>query len=136
MTTQRQPEHQSQVKPHSPHQVVWFDIPALDLDRAIRFYGAVLDVQIEKEDMPGMSMGVLPHQENQVSGCITTGEDAQPSNAGLLLYFNVQGRLDEAIQQVAPSGGKILKPKHAIGPYGFRAVVLDSEGNRVALHSM
>jgi predicted enzyme related to lactoylglutathione lyase len=52
-----------------------------------------------------------------------------------LLYFNCQGRLDEAVAAVGPNGGKVLQPKHPIGPYGFRAVVLDSEGNRIALHS-
>ena len=50
----------------------------------------------------------------------------------MLVYLNAQGRLDEAIAAVESSGGKVLQPKHQIGPYGFRAVVLDSEGNRVA----
>jgi predicted enzyme related to lactoylglutathione lyase len=50
--------------------------------------------------------------------------------------LNAEARLVEAIAAVEPFGGKVLKPKHPIGPYGFRAVVLDSEGNRVALHSM
>ena len=53
----------------------------------------------------------------------------------MLLYFNCEGRLDEAIAVVEPNGGKVLEQKHQIGPYGFRAVVLDSEGNRIALHS-
>jgi predicted enzyme related to lactoylglutathione lyase len=52
-----------------------------------------------------------------------------------MIYLNANGRLDEAIGAVASNGGKILKPKHPIGPFGFRAVVIDSEGNRVALHS-
>jgi predicted enzyme related to lactoylglutathione lyase len=52
-----------------------------------------------------------------------------------MIYLNANGRLDDAIAAVAAHGGKILKPKHAIGPYGLRAVILDSEGNRVALHS-
>jgi predicted enzyme related to lactoylglutathione lyase len=53
----------------------------------------------------------------------------------VLLYFNCEGRLDQAIAAVEPNGGKIVQPRHQIGPYGFRAVVLDSEGNRIALHS-
>ena len=55
---------------------------------------------------------------------------------GPLLYLSCQGRLDEAIAAVAPHGGKVLQARHPIGPYGFRAVVLDSEVNRIALHSM
>lgn len=118
------------------HQVVWCDIPVVDLDRAIRFYSAVLGASIKKEEFPGMAMAVLPHEGNDVGGCLVSHPDNKPSDHGPLLYFNAQGRLDQAIAAVAANGGKVLQPKHAIGPYGFRAVVLDSEGNRVALHSM
>ena len=52
-----------------------------------------------------------------------------------MIYLNANGRLDEAIAAVLPNGGKVLKPRHAIGPYGSRAIILDSEGNRIALHS-
>lgn len=121
------------------NQVVWFDMPVENLDRAIRFYAAVLDVTPEKQELPGMTFAVLPHSEKDaVSGCLTPMKDmdAGPTpRKGALLYFNCQGRLDEAIAAVEPNGGKILQPRHAIGPYGFRAVVLDSEGNRIALHS-
>ena len=52
-----------------------------------------------------------------------------------MIYLNCDQRLDAAIAAAEKDGGKILKPKHQIGPHGFRAVILDSEGNRVALHS-
>lgn len=124
----------------SGNQIVWCDIPVKDLDRAIRFYSAVLGAPIKKEQHEGMSFAVLPHaEEHGVSGCLTTGcgdSKSEPSPHGPLLYFNCQGRLDEAIAAVEPNGGKVLQPKHPIGPYGFRSVVLDSEGNRIALHSM
>ena len=121
------------------NQVVWFDLPVTELDRAIRFYSAVLGDTVRKEHAPGMTFAVLPHKENEVSGCLTPGcegNENKPSAQGPLLYFNCQGRLDAAIAAVVPNGGKVLQPKHQIGPYGFRAVVLDSEGNRIALHSM
>jgi predicted enzyme related to lactoylglutathione lyase len=121
------------------HQIVWFDMPVKDLDRAIRFYSSVLDRPLKKEQFPGMTFALLPHDKNEVSGCLTPGcDDAgmQPSEHGPLLYFNCQGRLDSAIVAVEPNGGKVLEPKHQIGPYGYRAIVLDSEGNRIALHSM
>jgi predicted enzyme related to lactoylglutathione lyase len=124
----------------SGNQIVWCDIPVKDLDRAIRFYSAVLGAPIKKEQHEGMSFAVLPHaEEHGVSGCLTTDcgdSKSEPSPHGPLLYFNCQGRLDEAIAAVEPNGGKVLQPKHPIGPYGFRSVVLDSEGNRIALHSM
>ncbi len=119
--------------------VVWFDLPVQDLDRAMRFYSAVLGSPTLKQEYSGMAFAVLPHEEGAVSGCLVPGTEAnpnKPSDHGPLLYLNCQSRLDEAIAAVAPNGGKVLQPRHPIGPYGFRAVVLDSEGNRVALHAM
>jgi uncharacterized protein len=117
------------------NSIVWFDIPVLDLDRAIRFYSAVLGTTVKKEEFPGMAIAVLPHQGEDVAGCLFQSDDEKPSDHGPLLYLNAQGRLDQAIAAVEPNGGKVLQPRHQIGPYGFRAVVLDSEGNRLALHS-
>jgi hypothetical protein len=117
------------------NQIVWCDIPVLDLERAIRFYSAVLGSQIKQEQLPGMTIGILPHNDGEVGACLVTSTDDKPSDQGLMIYLNANGRLDEAIAAVVPYGGKILKPRHAIGPYGSRAVILDSEGNRVALHS-
>ena len=118
------------------NQIVWVDIPVLDLDRAVRFYSAVLGAEVQKQEHPGRTVAVLPGADSGVSGCLFTKDDEKPSDRGMLVYLNAQGRLDEAISAVESNGGKVLKPKHQIGPYGFRAVVLDSEGNRVALHSM
>jgi predicted enzyme related to lactoylglutathione lyase len=83
-----------------------------------------------------MAIGVLPHENHEVSGCLHKSDTDKPTTEGALLYFNAQGRLDQAIAAVEPNGGKVLKSKHALGLYGFRAIVLDSEGNRIALHSM
>lgn len=118
------------------NQVVWVDIPVVDLDRAIRFYTAVLGGEVAKEEFPGMAIGVLPHEGSDVGGCLVKNEEDKPSAHGPLLYLNADGRLDQAIAAVVPNGGKVVTPKHSIGPYGSRAIVLDSEGNRVALHSM
>ncbi len=60
----------------------------------------------------------------------------KPSADGPLVYLNVHGRLDEALEAVGPSGGQVLEPKVSIAPFGFRGVILDTEGNRIALHSM
>jgi len=118
------------------NQVVWVDIPVLNLDRAIRFYSAVLGSEIKKHEFPGgMALGHLPGGETDVSGCLFMKDGEKPSDHGLLIYLNATGRLDQAIAAVEPNGGKILQPRHQIGPYGFRAIILDSEGNRLALHS-
>ena len=117
------------------NQVVWVDIPVKDLERAIRFYSAVLGAAVKKETLPEMAIGILPHNDGEVGGCLFKREGEEPSSRGPMLYLNANGRLDQAIAAVESNGGKILQPKHPIGPYGSRAVVLDSEGNRVALHS-
>jgi hypothetical protein len=115
--------------------IVWVDIPCLDLDRAIRFYSAVLGCTVKKEEFPGFSIGVIPHETHEIGACLFVKPDAPPSDRGPLLYWNCQGRLDEAVAAVAHHGGTVLQPRHPIGPYGHRAIVLDSEGNRLALHA-
>ena len=117
------------------NQIVWCDIPVVDLDRAIRFYSAVLGETVAKEEMPGMALGLFPHGQGDVGGCLHKSDHDRPSDHGPLIYLNCNGRLDDAIAAVTAQGGKIMQPKHAIGPYGYRAIILDSEGNRVALHS-
>jgi predicted enzyme related to lactoylglutathione lyase len=119
------------------NQIVWVDIPVLELDRAIRFYSAVLGSPVQKQEYPGMSIGLLPSfdEDKAVSGCLFSRADEKPSDRGVLVYLNAQGRLDQAVAAVEANGGKVLQPAHPIGPHGFRAIVLDSEGNRIALHS-
>src|SRR4051812_24841606 len=102
------------------NQVVWFDIPATDLDRAMRFYSAVLGVTepLKRQGVGEDAMAVLPHTDETVSGCLCTGKNAKPGATGPLLYLNCQGRLDAAIAVVEKNGGSVLQPKHPIGPYG------------------
>ena len=117
--------------------VVWMDIPVKDLDRAIAFYSAVLDSPVSKSEYTGGAIGILPHDNNQsIGGCLYQSETDQPSDHGPLVYFNCDGRLDQAIAAAGKNSGKVLQEKHAIPPHGFRAIVLDSEGNRIALHTM
>jgi len=117
------------------NQIVWCDIPVLDLDRAVKFYSAVLGQAVKKQEFSGMTVGILPHNDGEVGGCLFTSAEEKPSDKGMMIYLNANGRLDEALSAASANGGKIIQPKQPIGPFGFRAVVLDSEGNRVALHS-
>ena len=121
-----------------PNQIVWCDIPVSDLDRAIRFYTALIGQAVKKQEYPGFAIGILPGQSPDSSGCLYLPEGAEnhPGAAGPLVYFNCSGRLDDAIAQTESHGGKVVHAKHKIGDHGFRAVILDSEGNRIALHSM
>jgi len=133
--------------------IVWFDIPAKDLDRAVEFYGAVLGCKIETASYPGVKLAFLPGdrggRHNRRSGCIyihvpydrdakllaEVEMTAPKVSYGPVIYLNCDGRLDEAIARVEQLGGKILRPKESMGDFGSRVVILDCEGNRVALHS-
>lgn len=116
------------------NRVVWVDIPVRDLDRAAAFYGAVLKLKIHKESFNNYTFCILDHQDGN-GGCLVPSEKEIHSEGGILIYMNVNGRIIDAAAQVTANGGKILQPIHAIGPHGFRTLILDSEGNRLALHS-
>jgi predicted enzyme related to lactoylglutathione lyase len=117
------------------HNIVWFDIPALDLDRAIQFYAAVLGAPVVKEEDSEIPLAWLPTPDGGRMGCLCVVKDFQPSADGIMIYLGVNGRLKEAVAAVRAHGGTVQSDIHSIGPYGFRAEVLDSEGNCLALHS-
>lgn len=115
------------------NRVVWVDVPVKDLDRAVAFYAAVLANKTEKMSFPGGEFGLLDHQDGN-GGCLVVKPE-EISATGSLVYFNADGRIRDAVAQAEKLGAKILEPVNSIGGHGFRAVLLDSEGNRVALHS-
>ena len=116
------------------NRAVWFDIPASDLTRASRFYMAVLGVKVEEVNYEGGRFCLLEHGEGN-GGCIIEDKAAVSADKGILVYMNVDGRIRDAVRQAEAYGGKVTEAVHAIGPHGFRAIVIDSEGNRIALHS-
>jgi predicted enzyme related to lactoylglutathione lyase len=90
------------------NQIVWCDIPVLDLERAIRFYSAVLGSQIKQEQLPGMTIGILPHNDGEVGGCLFKSSDDKPSDQGPMIYLNANGRhlyRDRTVTAWAASGG-------------------------------
>src|SRR5437016_5157066 len=116
------------------NRAVWFDIPVKDLERAAAFYGAVLAIKIHRQESDGATFCVFDAQGGN-SGCLIRNNEESISNGGILLYLNVEKRIRDAVRQVEKLGGKMIQRIHSIAPHGFRAVVLDSEGNRIALHS-
>jgi predicted enzyme related to lactoylglutathione lyase len=118
----------------------WTDIPVTNLDRAVKFYSAILGTEVRKLSEAGMEYGLLPHEEQNASGCLCVrgdsgGVDNRPSANEPLIYLSVEGRLGEAVDAARANGGKVLRARQQIGEHGFRAVVIDSEGNRIALHT-
>ncbi|WDD97418.1 VOC family protein [Thalassomonas actiniarum] len=116
------------------NRAVWFDIPVADLIRAASFYSKVLAVKVDIMEEEGVTFAVLEHGEGN-GGCLVPNEEEISAKAGIMLYLNVDGRLRDAVSQVSAHGGKVITDIHGIGPYGFRAIIHDSEGNRLVLHS-
>jgi uncharacterized protein len=116
------------------NRAVWFDIPVVDLKRASAFYAAVLGCRVEIERFDGWEFAVIEHMDGN-GGCLVPSPDEIAPDKGVMLYLNVNGRIRDAAAQVDANGGTIVEDVHPIGPHGFRAIVRDSEGNRMVLHS-
>jgi uncharacterized protein len=114
-----------------------FEIPARDLGRAKSFYEKVFDVELKAMEMGSSKMAMFPGgpgAEN-ASGCLMKGEGYEPSHSGSVVYFHVKN-IDQTLNKIKAAGGSTLMPNTSIGENGFMAQFQDSEGNRVALHSM
>jgi uncharacterized protein len=114
-----------------------FEIPATDFSRAVNFYQAILDISIEEVDMGGVLMGLFPGGDNAVSGTVIKGNDYKPSADGVIIYLNGGDDLQVVLDRVKANKGKIIVPKTQISPeMGFYALFMDTEGNRLGLHSI
>ncbi|MFX0556770.1 VOC family protein [Maribacter sp. CXY002] len=118
--------------------VSWFEIPVIDMNRAKQFYDAVFEINIAIHDLEGLQMGWFPMnpEKSGASGSLVKHKEYIPSEThGPVLYFSCLDVVNE-LSRVEAAGGSILKPKTGIGGgYGFMALVKDTEGNRIALHS-
>lgn len=116
--------------------VNWFEIPAEDLDRAQRFYEAVLEVELSRNEFGGLKMAWFPMQQggDGATGSLVESDHYEPSHAGSMVYFSVSD-IDATLGRVEAQGGTVLNGKTPIGEFGFTAHFEDTEGNRVALHA-
>lgn len=119
------------------HPIDWFEIPATDLERAMAFYAAVLDIEMQPFDLGDLKFGFFPMREGATGA---TGALVQhrtmytPSHTGSMVYFSVND-IDAVLRRVEGHGGRVLRGRTAIGEFGFVGHFEDSEGNRVALHA-
>ena len=122
-----------------PNMVGWFEIPVSDMERAKTFYETVFQIEIQVMDFGGLKMGWFPSQGAEAygsPGTLIQHESYIPSKEGTMVYFNCVD-LQNELDRVEPAGGEIYLAKRQISPeYGCMGVFIDSEGNRVALHSM
>ena len=116
----------------------WFEIPALDLERAFQFYSTVLNGNVRRGTFGNGDLILfnVPFNTGEaVGGSIVVRPDLKTATDGPLLYLNAFGKLKESVSKVESAGGKVIVPEINLGKFGFAAVILDSEGNKIGLLS-
>jgi uncharacterized protein len=117
----------------------WFEIPAHDLDRAQHFYQNIFEMTMQRSDIGGMGeMAIFPDEPNsgKVGGAVVKSPFHVPSGEGSIVYLNGNPDLAHVLDRVHGHGGTVVMPKtHISDDIGYMAMFMDTEGNRVALHS-
>ena len=120
--------------------ISWFEIPSTNLERATRFYEAIFGVQLIAVDTPNIRMRMFPLEDmSGIGGAVVdSGGFHKPSvTDGPMIYLNGNPDLQNILDRVEAAGGRIMVPKTEISPeYGNMAVIIDTEGNRIGLHSV
>jgi len=122
------------------HAISWFEIPTNDIDRAQKFYETIFDMQMIPLDNPHIQMRLFPIENMMnVGGSITFNKEFYKPSAtdGVVVYLNANPDVQIVLDRIEAAGGKIIIPKTQISPeYGYMAMFIDSEGNRVGIHSI
>ncbi len=121
--------------------ISWFEIPASDLERATKFYETILGVKLNPMDLDNIRMRMFPLEDPMkgVGGALVDsgGFHRASLTDGPLIYLNANPDVQNILNKVDSAGGSIMVPKTSISPeYGFMAVIIDTEGNRIGLHSV
>ncbi|MDA0194828.1 MAG: VOC family protein [Bacteroidetes bacterium] len=115
--------------------VQWLEIATTDLERAKDFYAKVFELEFQFIEMPDSNMYMFGEPDKVGSaGCLVQAEGSNPSADGTIIYFSCEDVASQA-KLVESAGGKLIVPKTDIGDFGFFAQILDTEGNRIGLHS-
>lgn len=121
--------------------ISWFEIPTKDLDRATKFYETIFAISLAPMDLPDIKMRMFPVDDPMtgVGGALVYSEGFHKPSAtdGPLIYLNGNPDVQKVLDRVEAAGGSVMVPKTEISPeYGFMAVIMDTEGNRIGLHSV
>ncbi|HTQ27479.1 MAG TPA: VOC family protein [Puia sp.] len=120
--------------------ISWFEIPAINLQRAQTFYETIFGLSMIPLETPNIKMRLFPIEDQMgVGGALadSNGFHKPSATEGPLIYLNANPDLQLVLDRVEKAGGKIVVPKTEISPeYGHMAVFIDTEGNRIALHSL
>lgn len=118
--------------------VNWFEIPAIDMDRAQRFYETVLGRPLRRENFGGETLAVFPHEKPATGGALQAGANtAARAGTGIRIYLDCIPSIDAVLARIEAAGGQIVQPKTALpAGIGYIAHLRDTEGNEVGLHAM
>jgi len=120
--------------------ISWFEIPAVDLDRAQKFYEVIFGMSMISLETPQLKMRLFPIEDMTGVGgalCDSRGFHKPSATEGPLIYLNANPDVQIVLDKVEKAGGKIIIPKTQISPeYGYMAAFIDTEGNRIALHAI
>lgn len=114
----------------------WFEIPVEDMDRAVRFYEALLGYDLRRENFMDVPHAIIKSSKDGdgVGGALIQDKKRKPAGAGTCVYLNSPD-IEAALKRATAVGGDVLQPKTSIGPMGSIALVKDTEGNLVGLHT-
>ena len=117
--------------------VGWFEIYVQDMERAKAFYEGVFGTPLSRLESPGIDMWAFPMEMERYGspGALVCMPGVPSGGNSVLVYFVCEDCAVEAAK-VAHFGGKVEKEKFSIGEYGHIALVNDTEGNMIGLHSM
>jgi|SRR5690349_21783362 len=116
----------------------WFEIPTRDMDKAVRFYEAMLGVSLKRELFGGVPHAIFPAgDETSVHGAVVTETPTRrgPGAGGVVIYLNAPKGVPDAVERAGKAGGAVVLPPTSIGPQGWIAVVRDLDGNEIGLHA-
>jgi predicted enzyme related to lactoylglutathione lyase len=117
--------------------VIWFEIPALDLERAADFYEAVFEVDLQIADVGPSRLALFPSEDGiaGAAGALAKRTNFEPSTGGALVFFSVSS-IGDVIARTTEAGGQILMPQTELPGLGYTANIGDTEGNQIALYQL
>ena len=116
---------------------VWFEIPAANFERAVGFYEKVFETKLTRDKYESSDLAIFPYEGTSNSGCIMKAEGYKPAREGSIVYLSAGKDLAGPLARAAANGGSVAIPKTALPEdMGYFAQFIDTEGNRVGLHSM
>lgn len=114
----------------------WFEIPAVDFERAVTFYEKVFATKLRRDEMENMEMGIFPDDVPGPSGAVCKMPQLQPGPNGTLIYLDAGADVAPVLARVQANGGRVVLDKTLVSDdIGYIGVFIDSEGNRVGVHA-